>query len=52
MSMREILCHIYGLLMCPDMDTPIDGYDEYCKIIVMMKLKSKPLWLNLNKIGD
>ena len=28
MSMREILCHIYGLMMCPDMDTPIDGYDE------------------------
>jgi ubiquitin-protein ligase len=30
-SMRDILCCIYGLLMCPDMDTPLDGAlaDEY-----------------------
>uniref|UniRef100_A0A1X7TVQ0 UBC core domain-containing protein n=1 Tax=Amphimedon queenslandica TaxID=400682 RepID=A0A1X7TVQ0_AMPQE len=24
-SMREILSYIYGLLMCPDTDTPLDS---------------------------
>lgn len=25
-SMYNILCHIYGLLMCPEIDSPLDGY--------------------------
>ena len=39
MRMREILCHIYGLLMCPDIDTPIDGYDEYYKQFTAINIK-------------
>lgn len=32
--MREILSYIYGLLMCPDIDTPLD---RYITLIIMHK---------------
>jgi hypothetical protein len=46
--MRDILSYIYGLLMCPDTDTPLDGAlaDEYGYLRNRQPVINEPLNAN------